>query len=174
MLVRFLRHWLASRRTQTCAVEQQVSVDSIQLSWNHPRVLMFCTPCVIEMHTYGISPSWDYGVVWQSMLSWTAIDIAESSCMPTRNPVACRRWIQLHADAESSCMPTLNPVACRRWIQLHADAESSCMPTYGQGSQKLYNWPKILSPPHYRNGVHHTVEIICLYCGELRDVSENI
>ena len=45
---------------------------------------------------------------------------------------------------------------------------------YGQGSQKLYNWPKILSPPHYRNGVHHTVEIICLYCGELRDVSENI
>ena len=44
----------------------------------------------------------------------------------------------------------------------------------GQGSQKLYNWPKILSPPHYRNGVHHTVEIICLYCGELRDVSENI
>ena len=46
--------------------------------------------------------------------------------------------------------------------------------TYGQGSQKLYNWPKILSPPHYRNGVHHTVEIICLYCGELRDVSENI
>ena len=64
---------------------------------------------------------------------------------------------------------------------------STCMPTilyvlyyiilyyiYGQGSQKLYNWPKILSPPHYRNGVHHTVEIICLYCGELRDVSENI
>ena len=45
---------------------------------------------------------------------------------------------------------------------------------YGQGSQKLYNWPTILSPPHYRNGVHHTVEIICLYCGELRDVSENI
>ena len=38
---------------------------------------------------------------------------------------------------------------------------------------KLYNWPKILSPPHYRNGVHHTVEIICLYCGEHRDVSEN-
>ena len=91
---------------------------------------MFCTPCVIEMPAYGISPSWDYGVVWQSMLSWTAIDIAESSCMPTLNPVACRRWIQLHADAESSCMPTLNPVACRRWIQLHADAESSCMPTY--------------------------------------------
>ena len=90
---------------------------------------MFCTPCVIEMPTYGISPSWDYGVVWQSMLSWTAIDIAESSCMPTLNPVACRRWIQLHADPESSCMPTLNPVACRRWIQLHADAESSCMPT---------------------------------------------
>ena len=24
------------------------------------------------------------------------------------------------------------------------------------------------------NYVHHTVEIICLYCGELRDVSENI
>ena len=48
--------------------------------------------------------------------------------------------------------------------------------TYGQGSQKLYNWPTILSPPHYRNGVHHTVEIrpICLYCGELRNVSENI
>ena len=45
---------------------------------------------------------------------------------------------------------------------------------YGQGSQKLYNWPKILSPPHYRNGVQHTVEIIRLYCGELRDVSENI
>ena len=45
---------------------------------------------------------------------------------------------------------------------------------YGQGSQKLYNWPTILSPPHYRNGVHHTVDIICLYCGELRDVSENI
>ena len=38
---------------------------------------------------------------------------------------------------------------------------------YGQGSQKLYNWPTILSPPHYRNGVHHTVEIICLYCREL-------
>ena len=36
---------------------------------------------------------------------------------------------------------------------------------YGQGSQKLYNWPKILSPPHYRNGVHHTVESIGLYCG---------
>ena len=33
---------------------------------------------------------------------------------------------------------------------------------YGQGSQKLYNWPNILSPPHYRNGVHHTVEMICL------------
>ena len=45
---------------------------------------------------------------------------------------------------------------------------------YGQGSQKLYNWPTIMSPPHYRNGVHHTVEIICLYCGEFRDVSENI
>ena len=45
---------------------------------------------------------------------------------------------------------------------------------YGQRSQKLYNWPKILSPPHYRNGVHHTDEIICLNCGELRDVSENI
>ena len=34
---------------------------------------------------------------------------------------------------------------------------------YGQGSQKLYNWPKILSPPHYRNGVHQTVEIyVCI------------
>ena len=46
--------------------------------------------------------------------------------------------------------------------------------SFGQGSQKLYNWPTILSPPHYRNGVHHTVEMICLYSGELRDVSENI
>ena len=24
---------------------------------------------------------------------------------------------------------------------------------YGQGSQKLYYWQNILSPPHYRNGV---------------------
>ena len=53
-------------------------------------------------------------------------------------------------------------------------AWTRCIIVYGQGSQKLYNWPKILSPPHYRNGVHHTVEIICLYCGELRDVSEKI
>ena len=27
----------------------------------------------------------------------------------------------------------------------------------GQSSQKLYNWPKMLSPPHYGNGVHRTV-----------------
>ena len=41
---------------------------------------------------------------------------------------------------------------------------------YGQGSQKLYNWQNMLSPPHYRNGIHHPVEIVCLYCGETRDV----
>ena len=51
---------------------------------------------------------------------------------------------------------------------------STDMTIYGQGSHKLYNWPTILYPPHYRNGVHHTAEIICLYYGELRDVSENI
>ena len=45
---------------------------------------------------------------------------------------------------------------------------------YGQGSQKLYNWEHIVSPPHYRNGVHHPVEIICLYCGGHRDFSEYI
>ena len=43
---------------------------------------------------------------------------------------------------------------------------------HGQGSQKLYNWQNILSPPHYRNGVHHPVEIIWLYSGGRRDVSE--
>ena len=31
-----------------------------------------------------------------------------------------------------------------------------------------------ISPPHYRNGIHHPVEIICLYCGGHRDVSEYI
>ena len=36
--------------------------------------------------------------------------------------------------------------------------------------KKLYNWQNILSPPHYRNRVHHPVEIICLYCGGHRYV----
>ena len=40
----------------------------------------------------------------------------------------------------------------------------------GKAHKKLYNWQNILSPPHYRNGVHHPVEIICLYCGRHRDV----
>ena len=44
----------------------------------------------------------------------------------------------------------------------------------GKAHKKLYNWQTILYLPHYRNGVHHPVENICLYCGELRDVSENI
>ena len=48
------------------------------------------------------------------------------------------------------------------------------MCVYGQGSQKLHNWQTILSPLHYRNGVHHPVELTCLYCGGHRDVSENI
>ena len=42
---------------------------------------------------------------------------------------------------------------------------------YGQGSRKLYNWPNNLSAPHYGNGVHH--EMMCLYSGEHRDVSED-
>ncbi len=42
--------------------------------------------------------------------------------------------------------------------------------------KKRYNWQTILSPPHYRNGVHHPVEIIRsgIYCGGHRDVSECI
>ena len=45
---------------------------------------------------------------------------------------------------------------------------------YGQGSQKLYNWQNIVSPPHYRNDVHHPHDIICLYCRGLQDESEYI
>ena len=45
---------------------------------------------------------------------------------------------------------------------------------YGQGSQKLYNWPNIVSPPHYRNDVHHPHDIICLYCRGHQDESEYI
>ena len=44
----------------------------------------------------------------------------------------------------------------------------------GQGSQKLYNWQNIVSPPHYRNDVHHPHDIICLYCRGLQDESEYI
>ena len=49
-----------------------------------------------------------------------------------------------------------------------------CVVSYGQGSQKLYNWPKILSPPHYRNGVHHTVEILNVYIVENSDTFQKI
>ena len=45
---------------------------------------------------------------------------------------------------------------------------------YGQGSQKLYNWQNIVSPPHYRNDVHHPHDIICLYCRGLQDESKYI
>ena len=45
---------------------------------------------------------------------------------------------------------------------------------YGQGSQKLYNWQNIVSPPHYRNDVHHPHDIICLNCRGLQDESEYI
>ena len=44
----------------------------------------------------------------------------------------------------------------------------------GQGSQKLYNWQNIVSPPHYRNAVHHPHDIICLYCRGHQDESEYI
>ena len=46
--------------------------------------------------------------------------------------------------------------------------------SYGQGSQKLYNWQNIVSPPHYRNDVHHPHDIICLYCRGHQDESEYI
>ena len=39
---------------------------------------------------------------------------------------------------------------------------------------KLYNWQHIVSPPHYRNDVHHPHDIICLYCRGLQDESEYI
>ena len=44
---------------------------------------------------------------------------------------------------------------------------------YGQGSQKLYNWLKILSPPHYRNGVHHRLKLY-VYIVENSDTFQKI
>ena len=57
------------------------------------------------------------------------------------------------------------------WSTVRQDSDSG---TYGQGSQKLYNWQNIVSPPHYRNDVHHPHDIICLYCRGLQDESEYI
>ena len=72
---------------------------------------------------------------------------------------------------ERACVRTWVPmcmhVCVRVWVHVYVYV-------YGQGSQKLYNWQNIVSPPHYRNDVHHPHDIICLYCRGLQDESEYI
>ena len=87
---------------------------------------------------------------------------------------ACREW-RLQTIPDTS-IPLLGSRRCPP--PCHSSCPWAPSPslrwTYGQGSQKLYNWQNIVSPPHYRNDVHHPHDIICLYCRGLQDESEYI
>ena len=105
---------------------------------------------------------------WSSVAcGWIDQCVNDSLCCRSRSYV----WSQV--EVGSMCGLGSDGIAALLAARSLVRCYSSSPPVspYGQSSQKLYNWPKILSPPHYRNGVHHTVEICC---GELRDVSENI